>query len=85
MNALAFTPDSKYIVTACSEGTWRIFPVGGDSTAIIVVDAHDLGVQGCDFSASSSPFLVPGSSNLILSFPSTFTIFINILFFPIEF
>ncbi|KAF7996737.1 hypothetical protein HCN44_002383 [Aphidius gifuensis] len=60
VNALAFTPDSKYIVTACSEGTWRIFAVEADSSAIIVVDAHDLGVQGCDFSAASSPFLVPG-------------------------
>ncbi|KAH0553602.1 hypothetical protein KQX54_002629 [Cotesia glomerata] len=57
ITAIAFTPDSSYIVTACSEGSWRIFEIYGDSNAIAVCDAHDLGVQGCDFSpATSSPF-----------------------------
>ncbi|XP_057328028.1 WD repeat, SAM and U-box domain-containing protein 1-like isoform X2 [Microplitis mediator] len=61
VTAVAFTPDSNYIITACSEGTWRIFEIFGDSNALTVCDAHDLGVQGCDFSpATSSPF-TPGS------------------------
>lgn len=62
VTSLAFTQDSLYIVTACSEGTWRIFDVSSEmKNALVVCEAHDLGVQGCDFSPVSSPF--PGTSN----------------------
>uniref|UniRef100_A0A0C9RPS9 WDSUB1_0 protein n=1 Tax=Fopius arisanus TaxID=64838 RepID=A0A0C9RPS9_9HYME len=62
ITTLAFTPDSLYIVTACSEGTWRIFDIEGESSSSILVceAAHDLGVQGCDFSPASAPFTVAG-------------------------
>lgn len=57
ITAVAFTPDSLYIITACSEGTWRLFEVSGDaSSALIVCEGHDLGVQGCDFSPIMSPY-----------------------------
>ncbi|XP_043288642.1 uncharacterized WD repeat-containing protein alr2800-like [Venturia canescens] len=71
ITGIAFTPDSRYIVTACSEGAWRMFdtanptnPANDDESndALVVCDdAHDLGVQGCDFSpASSGPYATPG-------------------------
>ncbi|XP_076226108.1 WD repeat, SAM and U-box domain-containing protein 1 isoform X2 [Nomia melanderi] len=54
VNAIAFTHDSRYLVTACNEGTWRLFDTvedkGGNAALIICEEAHDLGVQGCDFS-----------------------------------
>ncbi|KYM78707.1 WD repeat, SAM and U-box domain-containing protein 1 [Atta colombica] len=54
ISAIAFTHDSRYLVTACNEGTWRLFDTLDDkngSEALMVCDAsHDLGVQGCDFS-----------------------------------
>lgn len=56
VNAIAFTPDSCYLVTACNEGTWRLFDIVDNKNCaalIICGEAHDLGVQGCDFSPSS--------------------------------
>ncbi|XP_076285183.1 WD repeat, SAM and U-box domain-containing protein 1 isoform X2 [Lasioglossum baleicum] len=54
VNAIAFTHDSRYLVTACNEGTWRLFDTmddkGGNVALMICEEAHDLGVQGCDFS-----------------------------------
>ncbi|KAK0158268.1 hypothetical protein PV328_009292 [Microctonus aethiopoides] len=64
--SLAFTPDSLYIVTACSEGSWRFFDISGNVTnALAVCDAHDLGVQGCDFSPATSPFPLTGGSRIL--------------------
>ncbi|XP_034952445.1 WD repeat, SAM and U-box domain-containing protein 1-like [Chelonus insularis] len=54
VTSLAFTSDAYYIATTCSEGTCRIFDVSGESTALLVFDAHDLGVQACDFSPLAS-------------------------------
>ncbi|KMQ94861.1 wd sam and u-box domain-containing protein 1 [Lasius niger] len=60
ISAIAFTHDSRYLVTACNEGTWRLFDTLDEkngSEALMVCDAsHDLGVQGCDFSPT------PGSA-----------------------
>ncbi|XP_017753364.1 PREDICTED: WD repeat, SAM and U-box domain-containing protein 1-like isoform X2 [Eufriesea mexicana] len=57
VNAIAFTHDSCYLITACNEGTWRLFDTidNTNSTALISCsEAHDLGVQGCDFSSTSN-------------------------------
>lgn len=57
VNAIAFTHDSCYLITACNEGTWRLFDTidNTNSTALIICsEAHDLGVQGCDFSSTSN-------------------------------
>jgi len=57
ISAIAFTHDSRYLVTACNEGTWRLFDTLDEkngSEALMVCDAsHDLGVQGCDFSPTA--------------------------------
>ncbi|XP_076377154.1 WD repeat, SAM and U-box domain-containing protein 1 isoform X4 [Megalopta genalis] len=54
VNAIAFTHDSRYLITACNEGTWRLFDTmddkGGNTALMTCEEAHDLGVQGCDFS-----------------------------------
>ncbi|XP_076678965.1 WD repeat, SAM and U-box domain-containing protein 1 isoform X2 [Andrena cerasifolii] len=60
VNAIAFTHDSRYLVTACNEGTWRLFDIVDDKTCaalMICEEAHDLGVQGCDFSPTSNVIL----------------------------
>ena len=61
---MAFTPDSQYLVTACNEGTWRLFDTYSNdySTHCLIVcdDGHDLGVQGCDFSPTTGPFAIAG-------------------------
>lgn len=77
---IAFTPDSRYIVTACSEGAWRMFDTTSgtnseddcnDEALVICDDAHDLGVQGCDFSpASSGPYATPGNVWQLRNFDS---------------
>ncbi|XP_017890278.1 WD repeat, SAM and U-box domain-containing protein 1-like [Ceratina calcarata] len=57
VNAIAFTHDSRYLVTGCNEGTWRLFDTIDDKyfTALMTCEeAHDLGVQGCDFSPTSN-------------------------------
>lgn len=57
ISAVAFTHDSRYLVTACNEGTWRLFDTLDEKNgieALMVCDAsHDLGVQGCDFSPTA--------------------------------
>ncbi|XP_017788766.1 PREDICTED: WD repeat, SAM and U-box domain-containing protein 1-like [Habropoda laboriosa] len=57
VNAIAFTHDSRYLVTACNEGTWRLFRTTDHqncTTALTTCEeAHNLGVQGCDFSPTS--------------------------------
>lgn len=63
VNAIAFTHDSRYLVTACNEGTWRLFRTvhNQDCEALMICDeAHDLGVQGCDFSPTIN-FIVDGN------------------------
>ncbi|XP_076180515.1 WD repeat, SAM and U-box domain-containing protein 1 isoform X2 [Ptiloglossa arizonensis] len=53
VNAISFTHDSRYLVTACNEGTWRLFDTANDKSCVALMiceEAHDLGVQGCDFS-----------------------------------
>ncbi|OXU21700.1 hypothetical protein TSAR_012428 [Trichomalopsis sarcophagae] len=64
ITAIAFSPDSRYLVTACSEGAWRLFDTRNteSSEALLVCDVgHDLGVQGCDFSPTTGPFTMTGS------------------------
>ncbi|KAJ8686204.1 hypothetical protein QAD02_021998 [Eretmocerus hayati] len=78
ITSLAFTPDSRYLVTACSEGAWRLFDAttssnfgeeskqqqwgASDRDALLLCEiAHDLGVQGCDFSPTTGPFILTGS------------------------
>ncbi|KAJ4432103.1 hypothetical protein ANN_20718 [Periplaneta americana] len=50
--AAAFTPDSQYLVTACSDGHMKLWSVAPCSEQCMLTqeDAHDLGVQSCDFS-----------------------------------
>lgn len=63
ITAIAFSPDSRYLVTACSEGAWRLFDTRKteSSEALLVCDVgHDLGVQGCDFSPTTGPFTMTG-------------------------
>lgn len=50
--ATAFTPDSQYLITACSDGHMKLWCVAPCSEQCLLTqeDAHDLGVQSCDFS-----------------------------------
>lgn len=53
------------MATACNEGAWRLFDVLNEKTeiALLVCDeAHDLGVQGCDFSPTGSTGIRKDSS-----------------------
>ncbi|XP_043263892.1 WD repeat, SAM and U-box domain-containing protein 1-like [Colletes gigas] len=62
VNAIAFTHDSRYLVTTCNGGTWMLFDSANDKycTALMVCEeAHDLGVQGCDFSPTDN-FMIAG-------------------------
>ncbi|XP_011630777.1 WD repeat, SAM and U-box domain-containing protein 1-like isoform X1 [Pogonomyrmex barbatus] len=65
ISAIAFTHDSRYLVTACNEGTWRLFDTLDEkngSEALLVCDAsHDLGVQGCDFSPTPGSLMCSAS------------------------
>ncbi|XP_015187428.1 PREDICTED: WD repeat, SAM and U-box domain-containing protein 1 isoform X1 [Polistes dominula] len=66
ITSIAFTHDSRYLVTACNEGTWRLFDILNEKSeqCLLVCDeAHDLGVQGCDFSPTGSTG-ARGDSNL---------------------
>ena len=70
VNAIAFTHDSCYLVTACNEGAWRLFDVSDKENCgalIICAEAHDLGVQGCDFCPTPN-FIANGRHELILIF-----------------
>ncbi|XP_071867920.1 uncharacterized protein isoform X3 [Bombus fervidus] len=69
INAIAFTHDSCYLITACNEGTWRLFQINDNKNCealIICGEAHDLGVQGCDFCPTSN-FITNGRSENIIS------------------
>ncbi|XP_048514135.1 WD repeat, SAM and U-box domain-containing protein 1-like isoform X2 [Athalia rosae] len=58
VTAVAFTPDSDYLVTACSEGTWRLFDDGDTANELPLIcceEGHDLGVQDADFSPVLEP------------------------------
>ncbi|PSN46100.1 hypothetical protein C0J52_02299 [Blattella germanica] len=50
--ASAFSPDSQYLITACSDGYLKLWCVSPCSEQCLFTqeDAHDLGVQSCDFS-----------------------------------
>jgi WD40 repeat protein len=50
--ATGFTPDSQYLITACSDGHMKLWCVAPCSEQCLLTqeDAHDLGVQSCDFS-----------------------------------
>ncbi|XP_053982976.1 WD repeat, SAM and U-box domain-containing protein 1-like isoform X1 [Hylaeus volcanicus] len=66
VNAIAFTYDSHYLVTACNEGTWRLFDTTNYkccSALMTCEEAHDLGVQGCDFSPTANFTLAGRKSN----------------------
>ncbi|KZC07174.1 WD repeat, SAM and U-box domain-containing protein 1 [Dufourea novaeangliae] len=63
VNAVAFTHDSRYLVTACNEGSWRLFNTMDNkcnAALMICEEAHDLGVQGCDFSPTANFTLTAG-------------------------
>ncbi|EZA49221.1 WD repeat, SAM and U-box domain-containing protein [Ooceraea biroi] len=68
ISAIAFTHDSRYLVTACNEGTWRLFDTLDEkngSEALMVCDAsHDLGVQGCDFSPTAGSVMYTRNSDM---------------------
>ncbi|XP_033185923.2 WD repeat, SAM and U-box domain-containing protein 1 isoform X1 [Bombus vancouverensis nearcticus] len=69
INAIAFTHDSCYLITACNEGTWRLFQISDNKNCealIICGEAHDLGVQGCDFCPTSN-FITNGRSENIIT------------------
>ncbi|XP_050590838.1 WD repeat, SAM and U-box domain-containing protein 1-like isoform X2 [Bombus affinis] len=69
INAIAFTHDSCYLITACNEGTWRLFQISDNTNCealIICGEAHDLGVQGCDFCPTSN-FITNGRSENTIS------------------
>ncbi|XP_066594956.1 WD repeat, SAM and U-box domain-containing protein 1-like isoform X2 [Prorops nasuta] len=56
VTSVAFTHDSRYLATACSDGTWRLFDTLDEKRfgpLMICEEGHDLGVQGCDFSPTS--------------------------------
>ncbi|XP_023289157.1 WD repeat, SAM and U-box domain-containing protein 1 [Orussus abietinus] len=75
ITAIAFTPDSKYLVTACSEGTWRLFDIKDRKCigALLICDeGHDLGVQGCDFGPILGTSTITGSRELNSSNKSKF-------------
>lgn len=68
ITAIAFTPDSNYLVTACSEGTWRLFDDrnrDNEFPLILCEEGHDLGVQGSDFSPVLEPLSLAGKFSLI--------------------
>jgi WD40 repeat protein len=50
--AVAFSPDSQYLVTVCSDGHMKLWCVAPCSEQCLLTqeDAHDLGVVSCDFS-----------------------------------
>ncbi|XP_047103130.1 WD repeat, SAM and U-box domain-containing protein 1-like [Schistocerca piceifrons] len=50
----AFSPDSQFLVTVCSDGNFKLWCVAPclDQCLITQEAAHDLGVQCCDFSPS---------------------------------
>lgn len=49
---VAFTPDSQFLVSACSDGNFKLWCLMPCSDECIMTQegAHDLGVQSCDFS-----------------------------------
>ncbi|XP_043472467.1 WD repeat, SAM and U-box domain-containing protein 1-like isoform X1 [Leptopilina heterotoma] len=65
VTAVAFTPDSKYLVTGCNEGTWAFYDIECDDPASALLmfckDGHDLGVQGCDISPTTGIFTASGT------------------------
>ncbi|XP_069690703.1 WD repeat, SAM and U-box domain-containing protein 1-like [Periplaneta americana] len=63
--AAAFTPDSQYLVTACSDGHMKLWSVAPCSEQCMLTqeDAHDLGVQSCDFSPTEGTTATKHASN----------------------
>ncbi|XP_052123852.1 uncharacterized WD repeat-containing protein alr3466-like [Frankliniella occidentalis] len=66
VTALAISPDSQFLATACSGGHIRGWAVASiwDHCLMLQEDAHDLGVQSCDFSPSAG---MHGSENYLLA------------------
>jgi len=55
--AVAVSPDNQFLATACSGGHvrgWSLLPCW-DRCIMLTEDAHDLGVQSCDFSPQIDP------------------------------
>lgn len=66
VTALAISPDSQFLATACSAGHvrgWAIVSIW-DQCLMLQEDAHDLGVQSCDFSPSAGMY---GSESYLLA------------------
>lgn len=49
------TPDGTLIITACTNGDFRLWSTGNFSSLCIQDDAHDLGIQYCDISENLEP------------------------------
>lgn len=61
VTSACFTPDNRIIATVSNNGDFRLWIV--DGTCLYVQDdAHDLGVQCCDFSQNLEP--IPNMSNV---------------------
>ncbi len=74
--AVAFSPDSSYIVSGSNNGDLRIWDAkyGHGKHLIMELDAHDLGVCGVEFSptyGSASKFSSSSSSSSSSSIPPT--------------
>ncbi|GFG40879.1 hypothetical protein Cfor_08909 [Coptotermes formosanus] len=62
--AAAFSPDSQYLITVCSDGHMKLWCVAPCSEECLLTqeDAHDLGVQSCDFSPIEGTAAKQGSN-----------------------
>lgn len=74
VTALAISPDNQFLATACSGGHVRGWAIASiwDQCLMLQEDAHDLGVQSCDFSPAAGMHgtsLIPlmPSQNIVLS------------------
>lgn len=68
ITSASFSPDSNLIATTCNNGDFRIWRE--DSCIYIQDDAHDLGIQNCDFSQNTDPIpnqVLNDSQNYLLA------------------
>ncbi|KAK4885802.1 hypothetical protein RN001_002073 [Aquatica leii] len=54
VTSACFSPDGKIIATMCNNADFRLWNLGGDNIHT-QDDAHDLGIQNCDFSQNLEP------------------------------
>lgn len=68
VNALAFTHDSCYLVSACTAGALKLFDAFHEnvpSALLAYEEAHDLGAQACDFSPVPADGIIGGDTENI--------------------